>query len=589
LPHSDVRYGRKSSVSARRAETRIFAAKEGAMDLSKWLNDERLLANLIGIHIVLGVILLVSIVLRKLLKTGSEQVSRLTGLAWLDDASKEAGKSLRTILFWCTIVLMIGSVVSLAVYHVSGRHAHDDFKELYGQLTVAHLKTFGLTLGKLVLLALGVAIAIRIVRRARIFLEVHVHHYLPKHVQAVDEPRASGTPMTPVADAPGSSGEQRQHMEETIRRWFSLLERFTVALTVVAGLWLAGRVVGLTDVDDWARLVVQIMAYYMIARLLTLGCRTMFHLFANVGNKHLDKGHFRRYWERIIRLFPLGERCFEAAVWIFAASQVAKTLAFIAFIATFGNGMVQCIGIFFCTRVLIELLHVFINEAFGMYKEDRTLEDQKGQTLVPLLESLSQYVLYFGCVLMMLRVFEVDTTPILAGAGVIGLALGLGAQSFVADLVAGFFILFENQYLVGDVIQIGDAVGRVEAINIRCTQIRDESGKLVIIPNGQIKTVVNFSKGYVNAVVDIKVPTSTNLDQVMRDMAEAGRRLRARRHEVMDDTVIKGLVELTPSDMTIRAVTKVQPGAHLAMQQEYRRILKEVFDEAARQLKAMAA
>jgi small conductance mechanosensitive channel len=195
------------------------------------------------------------------------------------------------------------------------------------------------------------------------------------------------------------------------------------------------------------------------------------------------------------------------------------------------------------------------------------------------LESLAQYVLYFGGVLMILRVFDVDTTPILAGAGVIGLAVGLGAQNFVADVVAGFFILFENQYLVGDYIQIGDAQGRVEAINIRCTQIRDESGKLVIIPNGQIKTVVNYSKGYVNAVVDIKVPTSTSLDQVMRDMAEAGRRLRQRRVEAIGETVIKGLVELTPSDMVIRAVTKVQPGTHLAMQQEYRRILKEVFDE----------
>src|SRR5262249_7248894 len=366
------------------------------------------------------------------------------------------------------------------------------------------------------------------------FLEVQVHHHLPKHVhpEGADAPRGEAPVANASGSSSGSSQDRRQHLEETIRRWFSLLEKFAMLMTLVAGLWLAGRVVGLTDVDGWARVVVRIMAYFMVARLLTLGCRTMFHVFANIGNSYLDKGHFHHYWERIVRLFPLGERCFEAAVWIFAASQVAQTLAFIAFIAAFGTGMVQCIGIFFGTRVLIELLHVFINEAFGMYREDRTAEDQKGQTLVPLLESLSQYVLYFGCVIMMMRVFEVDTTPILAGAGVIGLAVGLGAQSFVADVVAGFFILFENQFLVGDIVQIGDATGRVEAINIRCTQIRDESGKLYVIPNGQIKTVVNFSKGYVNAVVDVKVPTSTNLDQVMRDMAEAGKRLRERRRDV---------------------------------------------------------
>jgi small conductance mechanosensitive channel len=310
---------------------------------------------------------------------------------------------------------------------------------------------------------------------------------------------------------------------------------------------------------------------------------------ANLGNSQFDKGRFHRYWERVVRLFPFGERCFEAAVWIFAATQCINALVFIELIAKYGDAIVQCIGIFFGTRVVIELLHVFINEAFGMYQEDRS-EDQKGQTLVPLLESVSRYVIYFGSFLMMVNAFGFPTSPILASAGVVGLAVGLGAQSFVSDLVSGFFILFEEQYFVGDIVQIGDASGRVEAINIRNTQIRDENGKLFIVPNGQIKTVVNFSKGYVNAVVDIKAPTSANLDQVMRDMLEAGKRLRERRKEVMAETVIKGLVDLTPSDMVVRAVTKVQPGTHLSMQQEYRRILKEVFDESAKAtMKALAA
>ncbi|MCI0739999.1 MAG: mechanosensitive ion channel family protein, partial [Gemmataceae bacterium] len=190
---------------------------------------------------------------------------------------------------------------------------------------------------------------------------------------------------------------------------------------------------------------------------------------------------------------------------------------------------------------------------------------------------------------IMLGVLGIDTGPILAGAGIVGLAAGLGAQSLVTDVVSGFFILFENQYLVGDVVQIGDAAGRVEAVSIRHTQIRDEHGKLHIIPNGQIKSVINFSKGYVNAVVDFKMPASQNLDQVMRDLAEAGRRLRERRREVLGDTVVKGLVELTPTEMTVRAVTRVQPGAHQAMQYEYRRLLKEVLDERKEQPFAQAA
>ncbi len=156
-------------------------------------------------------------------------------------------------------------------------------------------------------------------------------------------------------------------------------------------------------------------------------------------------------------------------------------------------------------------------------------------------------------------------------------------------MVSGFFILFENQYLVGDVVQICDAQGRVEAVSIRHTQVRDEQGKLYIIPNGQIKSVINFSKGYVNAVVDLKMPTNTPLEQVMHDMAEAGRRLRQSRREVLADTVVKGLVDLSPSDMVIRAVTRVQPGTHLAMQNEFRRLLKTVFDERQNKPVALAA
>ena len=555
------------------------------MDISNWLNDDRLLANLISIHVVLAVLLIVSVILRKLFKNSGEQIARWTGLVWLDSVSKEAVKGARSIVFWTTVALMGASVISMAVYHLSGRDARGDFRQWSGQLSGAHLLSFGIMLGKLVGLAVGVALAFRLVRRLRVFVETYVHHHLPRYVHP--ETAANFLPLEPQTAPADTAG--RAHLEETIRRWFTLLERFCLVLVSVAGLWLMGRVVGFADTDSWAGLVLRIITYYMVARLLTLACRTMFHLFANIGNKHLDQGQFHRYWERIVRLFPFGERCFEAAVWIFAASQCAEALSFIAFISKHGHNVVQCIGIFFATRVLIEVLHVFINEAFGMFKEDRS-EDQKGQTLVPLLESVSRYVIYFGSVMMMMTVFGWSTAPILASAGVVGLAVGLGAQSFVADVVSGFFILFEEQYFVGDVVQIGDACGRVEAINIRHTQIRDEQGKLYIIPNGQVKTVVNYSKGYVNAVVDIKVPTSTNLEQVTRDMTEAGKRLRQRRREVMGETLIKGLVELTPSDMVVRAVTKVHPGTHLTMQQEYRKILKEVFDEGARaNLKALAA
>jgi small conductance mechanosensitive channel len=240
--------------------------------------------------------------------------------------------------------------------------------------------------------------------------------------------------------------------------------------------------------------------------------------------------------------------------------------------------LVKCIGIFFGVRVLIELVQVLVNQAFGLYSTDRQV-NQKARTLVPLLNSVCQYLLYFGAGVMMMEQLGMQTTPILAAASFLGLAVGLGAQNLVLDLVSGFFILFESQYLVGDYVQIGDAHGFVEEVGIRLTQIRDGHGKLHIIPNGQIKGVVNFSKGYVNAVVDVRAASGSDLETIVRTMTEAGRRLKHMHPEVLAETQILGLVELSASEMSIRAVTKVRPGTHEAMANEYRRLLKQVFDE----------
>jgi small conductance mechanosensitive channel len=446
---------------------------------------------------------------------------------------------------------------------------------------------------------MGLVVSVRLVKKGRKALEEYALQMLPPPAAEVDPassaaaPDQAGTPTpqppvtltTEAAESPqaapadAAEPQRRKEHEETIRRWFYLLERFTLITVFLLGLWIAGHIVHLSKVVDTVVLfAIRLLAILMVSRLLTLACRTLSHTLATLGNRHLGAGKFKSYWERVTRLFPFGERCFEAAVYISAASLLIRELEFIAVIADLGPRLVQCIGIFFITRVIIELLSVLLNEGFGVHDEERPL-DQKTQTLLPLLLSISQYALYFGSAVIMLGVVGIDTTPILAGAGIIGLAAGLGAQSLVTDVVSGFFILFENQYLVGDMVKIGEAEGRVEAVSIRHTQVRDEQGKLYIIPNGQIKSVINYSKGFINAVVDIKVPASHSLEQIARDLAEAGRRLRQARREVLGETIVQGLVELTPSDMTVRAVTRVQPGKHQLMQSEFRRMLKTVLDE----------
>src|ERR1043166_9505349 len=418
---------------------------EGAMNPTQlwtsFLADDRLLSHLLGAAIILGVLLLAGWVIYATSRHGMHRFVCWCEIRWLHDAHEHAHRGLRRLVFWGTLGLMVATIVAMGVYHFAGQGIRADVRGWASKLTGAHFFAFGVTLGKIIVVAILAALAFRLIRRVSMFLEAHVQHHLPRTL-----PSQTPTPFEDSGRATQPHIQHRVHYEATVRRWFHMLERFAMAAVLLGAVWTAAHLADWHRVQSVAGLLFRIIAIITLARLLTLSCRTISTGLASLGDRHLGKSKFHRYWERVTRLMPFGERCFEAAVYITAASMCVRELEFIAFVASYGTNIVKCIGIFFVTRVLIELLYVFINEAFGMYHENRPV-DQKGLTLVPLLNSFCQYTLYFGSVLFMLGVFEIDTTPILAGAGIVGLAGGLGAQSLVTDVVSGFFILFENWYL----------------------------------------------------------------------------------------------------------------------------------------------
>jgi moderate conductance mechanosensitive channel len=499
---------------------------------------------------------------RRLLRSGHGRLTQWIGSHRFHAASKEAVRRTEVVLLRMTIVAVVLIVAGGLAYHFAGHDVQEDIAAWFAQWTTGDLLAAGVRILGLALLLPAAWAVGQAVRRAR-----------------------------PLAERPVLAWLARPDDEGVVRRWLQFVERFAVAGVVLAAAWVGAWILGLPPSVAWLLGLVVRLTLILAGVLLLPPCvRILDHKLTAWGDRRLGRGRLRRYWERVLRLFPFGQRCLEAAIYVYGASLAVRELAFIAFIADYGPRIVVCIGIFFGCRVAIELFHVLLHEAFGLYREGREA-DPKGQTLVPLLHSVCRYTLYFGAFVVMLGVLGVDTRPILAGAGLLGLAVGLGAQSLVTDFVSGFFILFEGQFLVGDHIQVGDAAGRVEAVGIRQTQIRDTQGKLHIIPNGQIKAVVNSSKGYINAVVDMRLPASSDLADVFSAMREAGQRLR-REHagDVLAETEVQGLVDLGATEMTVRAVTRVLPGSQGAMQNEYRRLLKEVFDERrmADQLKAAA-
>lgn len=295
-----------------------------------------------------------------------------------------------------------------------------------------------------------------------------------------------------------------------------------------------------------------------------------------LGRQRLEPTGYRPYYEGVRGLWPLARRTFEAIAWISAATLAVRQFEALESFAPYGPHIIRLIAIFFVARVVVELTRVLVAESLARKVDPRDEVAKRRATLVYLVQSISKYVIYFGAVIMMLSELGIDPAPFLAGAGIVGLTLGLGAQKLVNDMVSGFFMLFEGQLLTGDYIRIGDVEGTVAAVHLRVTEIRDNDGRLHTLRNGNIEHIVNFSRDYVNAVVDVGISYGTDLDRAWVAIQDAGAQLRAEHPEhVLEDTVIAGVDKMADYSIVIRTVTRVQPGTHIQVARAFNRLVLE--------------
>ncbi|MDJ1183132.1 mechanosensitive ion channel family protein [Roseofilum casamattae] len=291
-----------------------------------------------------------------------------------------------------------------------------------------------------------------------------------------------------------------------------------------------------------------------------------------------------RYYTNLKHLVPFGKRCLEAVLYVNMVTQVIGLIEAITGLVDVGSKLVNLIVIILLSRVFIELARLLIEEVMLTNQNLSDTDRQRRLTITPLLQSLSQYMIYFGAAIWILDIFDVDPTPILAAAGLLGLAVGLGAQNLINDMVSGFFILFENYYLVGDYIESGDASGIVEAIELRTTRIRHPNGQLYIIRNGNIEEVVNFSRDFIYAVVDIPISYKHDLQAVYNAIEQVSDDLQKNYPEVLEPVDFNGIEEFAPTFMVIRTMTKLRPndnprGLHDEMQGTIREMIKNMFDK----------
>lgn len=205
---------------------------------------------------------------------------------------------------------------------------------------------------------------------------------------------------------------------------------------------------------------------------------------------------------------------------------------------------------------------------------------QRAKTLGSILRSTATAVIYTIAILMSLGEFDVNLGPLIAGAGIAGIALGFGAQSIVKDFLSGFFMLVEDQYAIGDIVDIGEASGVVEAISLRTTQIRDVNGTLWYVPNGEIHRVANKSQQWARAVLDIEVAYDTDIDEatrVIKEVADSVWEEHLAKATIIEEPEIWGVEMFGESAIAIRLVVKTEPGEQFMTARVIRGRLVEAF------------
>jgi small-conductance mechanosensitive channel len=209
-----------------------------------------------------------------------------------------------------------------------------------------------------------------------------------------------------------------------------------------------------------------------------------------------------------------------------------------------------------------------------------TLRERRGQTIAQLLRSVGRVVVVGIALLLTFNVF-IDIGPILAGAGILGLAVSFGAQSLVKDVISGFFILFENQFAIGDVIEIAGKSGLVEKMTLRVAVLRDGEGVMHVVPNSEIKVVSNKTRGWSRAVVDVEIAYDEDIDRalgIIRDEVAqlATDRVWSLQLDGAPDVV--GVESLGDRSVVIRTLIRTQPGSQWTVAREFRRRIKNRFD-----------
>ncbi len=243
--------------------------------------------------------------------------------------------------------------------------------------------------------------------------------------------------------------------------------------------------------------------------------------------------------------------------------------------------------------IVYKLIKIFTNKVvetiFSRLQAKSKGTDNRTKTLESLTKNIISYIYSFILIVTILELFDIKVTAILAGAGIVGLAVGFGAQGLVSDVVTGFFILLERQIDVGDEVTIGLVKGTVEVVGLKTLQVRGYDGSLHFIPNRQIATVSNHSRGSMRAMVEIQLSQDDNFELITMVIQNICKQMAEENEDIILGPDILGIQEIGISDFTVRIVARTVNGKQGYVERVLRQQIKLAIDEIRQQERVQAA
>lgn len=232
--------------------------------------------------------------------------------------------------------------------------------------------------------------------------------------------------------------------------------------------------------------------------------------------------------------------------------------------------------------IVIAILNKVIEQAFKIQNRSSKGNKKRSRTLISLVQNVVSYIVWFIVITTILSKFGISVEGIIASAGVVGLAVGFGAQTIVKDIITGFFIIFENQFDVGDYVKINSggttvAEGTVKSIGLRSTRINTITGELTILPNGSMGEITNFSITNGFSIVEIPVSVEENLDKVEKRLNKLFTAMRSKYYLFITDPVVEGIDSLDETKVTFRISAETIPGEGASGSRILRKEIQRVF------------